>query len=239
MSAFNLTILRTYAQTNPSKLPPSVLFSHSATSLTVYDAFPKAIFHFLVLPRAPEPSAGAGSELANLRQLLSGDKARAQQVLASLRADAHALRAEIEEEMLARYGFKWGIWTGFHGAPSMDHLHLHVLSDDLCSDRMKNKKHYNSFHPKLGFFLDIDEVLSWFDADPSYYSTMAKLDAKHYELMLKEDLSCWRCNAHMKNIPTLKTHLQEEWDAEAKREKAKIERRRKMEEKSAQVAENS
>jgi len=134
--------------------------------------------------------------------------------------------------MLGRYGFKWGIWMGFHGAPSMDHLHLHVLSDDLCSDRLKNKKHYNSFHPKIGFFLDIDEVLSWFDAEPSYFSSMVKLDTKHYESMLEEDLSCWRCNASMKNIPTLKAHLQEEWDAEAKREKAKIERKRKMEEKS-------
>ncbi|KAJ7109319.1 HIT-like domain-containing protein [Mycena epipterygia] len=226
----NLTILRTYALTNPSKLPPSVLFSHSPTSLTIYDAYPKGIFHFLVLPRVQEPFTV--SELSNLRQLLSGDKARAKQVITALSEDAKALREEIEEEMLARYGFKWGIWTGFHGAPSMDHLHLHVLSDDLCSDRLKNKKHYNSFHPKLGFFLDVDEVLSWFDAEPSYYSAMAKLDTKHYEPMLKEDLACWRCNASMKNIPTLKAHLKEEWDTEAKREKAKIERRRKMEERS-------
>ncbi|KAJ7097980.1 HIT-like domain-containing protein, partial [Mycena belliarum] len=229
MSNFSLTILRTYAQANPAKLPPSVLFSSTQSSLTIYDAFPKGIFHFLILPRIQDPSTV--SELSNLRQLLSGDKARAKQVLAGLKADAQVLRAEIEEEMLGRYGFKWGIWTGFHGAPSMDHLHLHVLSDDFLSDRMKNKKHYNSFHPKLGFFLDIDEVMSWFDADSSYYSTMARLDTKHYEAMLKEDLSCWRCNTHMKTIPALKSHLQEEWDAEAKREKAKMERRRKIEEK--------
>ncbi|KAJ6596834.1 HIT-like domain-containing protein [Mycena vulgaris] len=235
--SFNLTILRTYAQTNPSKLPPSVLFSHSPSNLTIYDTFPKAIFHFLILPRVQEPSTV--SELSNLRKLLSGDKARAKQVITALRDDAQTLRAEIEEEMLGRYGFKWDIWTGFHGAPSMDHLHLHVLSDDLHSDRMKNKKHYNSFHPKLGFFLDIDEVLSWFDAEPSYYSAMAKLDTKHYESMLKEDLVCWRCNTALKNIPALKTHLQEEWEAQAKREKAKMERRRKLEEKSAQVTESS
>jgi hypothetical protein len=37
---------------------------------------------------------------------------------------------------------------------------------------MRNKKHYNSYHPKLGFFLHIDEVLSWFDAEPSYYSSV-------------------------------------------------------------------
>lgn len=35
---------------------------------------------------------------------------------------------------------------------------------------MKNKKHYNSFHPKLGFFLDIQEILEWFDAEPTFFS---------------------------------------------------------------------
>jgi aprataxin len=65
---------------------------------------------------------------------------------------------------------------------------------------------------------------------------MAKLDTKHYEPMLKEDLSCWRCNASMKTIPALKAHLQEEWDTQAKREKAKIEKRRKIEEKAGDAA---
>jgi aprataxin len=35
----------------------------------------------------------------------------------------------------------------------------------------------------------------------------------------------------MKNIPVLKTHLQEEWDKEASRAKAKAERKRKLQEK--------
>ncbi|KAJ7905434.1 HIT-like domain-containing protein [Mycena olivaceomarginata] len=218
----------------PPKSPPSILFSHTPTSLTIYDAFPKGIFHFLVLPRVQEPFTV--SELSDLRTLLSGDKARAKQVISALNEDAKALRKEIEEEMLARYGFKWNVWTGFHAVPSMAHLHLHVLSDDLLSEKFKHKKHYNSFHPKLGFFLDVDEVLSWFEAEDSYYTAMAKLDTKHYEPMLKEDLSCWRCNASMKTIPALKAHLQEEWDTQAKREKAKIERRRKMEEKAGDAA---
>ncbi|KAJ6630744.1 hypothetical protein B0H10DRAFT_1982687 [Mycena sp. CBHHK59/15] len=213
----NLTILRTYAQTNPSKLPSSVLFSHTSSSLTIYDAFPKGIFHFLVLPRIQAPFSDA--ELSSLKTLLAGDKARAQQLLTALREDAAALRTEIEAEMLPA--------TASSGA----HLHLHVLSNDLCSERMKVKKHYNSFHPTLGFFLDIDEVLSWFDAEPSYYSAMAKLDKKRYEPMLKEDLTCWRCDTSIKNMPTLKAHLQEEWDKEVKREKAKIERQRQLEKK--------
>lgn len=45
----------------------------------------------------------------------------------------------------------------------MDHIHLHIISSDLVSEKLKNKKHYNSFHPSLGFFLHLDDVLEWFD----------------------------------------------------------------------------
>lgn len=38
------------------------------------------------------------------------------------------------------------------------HLHLHVISDDLVSPSLKTKKHYNSFNPKLGFFVPLDET---------------------------------------------------------------------------------
>lgn len=135
---------------------------------------------------------------------------------------------------------------------STSHLHLHVLSADLCSPKMKHKKHYNSFHPKLGFFLHIEDVMSWFENDPSYYDEasffrivkrqysyylqpqMSKLDEKSYEKLLKEDLVCWKCDLPMKNMPTLKDHLQEEWDKESQREKARADRKRKLEEKEKQ-----
>lgn len=39
------------------------------------------------------------------------------------------------------------------------HVHLHVISGDLVSERLKNRKHYNSFHPTLGFFLHLDDVI--------------------------------------------------------------------------------
>lgn len=44
------------------------------------------------------------------------------------------------------------------------------MTGDLISDSMKNKRHYNSFHPKRGFFLHLDDVLSWFEAEPSFYA---------------------------------------------------------------------
>ena len=55
--------------------------------------------------------------------------------------------------------------------PYTRHLHLHVISADLCSEKLKHKKHYNSFHPKLGFFLHLDEVESWFDAESSFFAS--------------------------------------------------------------------
>ncbi|KAI0079891.1 HIT-like protein [Panus rudis PR-1116 ss-1] len=219
----NLTILRSYAQkANPSTLPPDVLFSHTSKTITIFDAYPKSIFHFLILPRANAFPPLTVFDLANLRTLMKKDKDKVKEVLVELSEEAKKLRTEIEDEMQKRYGFKWKIWTGFHAVPSMEHLHLHVLSADLCSVSMKHKKHYNSFHPKLGFFQDIDEVLSWFDAEPSYYASVTKLEKSRYEALLKSDLSCFYCGEPMKNMPKLKEHLQFEWDKMAEKEKAKV-----------------
>jgi aprataxin len=40
-----------------------------------------------------------------------------------------------------------------------------------------------------------------------------------YEHILKEPLVCFRCNTEMKNMPTLKAHLLEEWEILEKRAK--------------------
>ncbi len=74
----NLTILRSYATKLPSSLPPSVLFSHTDTTLTIYDAFPKSIFHFLILPRVQTDSP---LDLSSLKSLLKRDKTRAKEVV--------------------------------------------------------------------------------------------------------------------------------------------------------------
>lgn len=62
---------------------------------------------------------------------------------------------------------------------------------------------------------------------------MAKLDKHKYETLLKEDLSCWRCGSSQKNMPTLKAHLQTEFDDLSQKEKAKQARKRKFEEKQS------
>lgn len=68
---------------------------------------------------------------------------------------------------------------------------------------------------------------------------MVKLDQKAFEKLLKEDLVCWKCEAPMKNIPTLKAHLQEEWNETSKREKRRAERKRKQEKQLPETADDS
>jgi aprataxin len=113
----NLIILRKYALQAPESLPSSILFKHSSKNITVFDAYPKSIFHFLILPRIQKPDP----VLSNLRTLLNcGDNIRAKEVITSLWEDAQVVKREILDEMVSRYGFKWDVWIGFHSAPSME-----------------------------------------------------------------------------------------------------------------------
>jgi aprataxin len=49
------------------------------------------------------------------------------------------------------------------------HLHLHVISSDLCGADMEEFLQYNGFRPGIRLFLPIDQVLAWFDGTYSNY----------------------------------------------------------------------
>ena len=118
----NLTVLRSYAgKAHPEKLPDSVLFSHTETSITIFDAYPKSIFHFLILPR-PTKELNI-FDLTDLRSLLKKDRETVNSTLVMLKNEAAKLRISIYEEMRKRYGFQWGLWMGFHAVPSMMYVH--------------------------------------------------------------------------------------------------------------------
>ena len=139
----NLTMLRAYAQRSPESFPPSILFKTSSKNITIFDAYPKSMFHFLILPRVQEPKLNA-ARLDNLRSLLSRDKATAREVLYGLADDAREVKKAIEEEMIQRYGFKWEVWMGFHGAPSMAYVDAKFVVDPVLTFRA---------HRKIGTFI--------------------------------------------------------------------------------------
>ncbi|GAA6061473.1 hypothetical protein JCM10212_002552 [Sporobolomyces blumeae] len=205
-------VLQSYARLkDPEKdLPPGVWLASDDATLTIFDGFEKAKFHFLVLPRDPFPLANGGilasSSLDSLSTLVkSPDKL---QVLRALKRQAFEVKEMIEDEMQKEYGWTWAIHVGFHAVESMKHVHLHVISSDMISDRLKNKKHWNSFRPDLGFFLHLDDVIDRVEA-----GTFNLKNRKEYEALLKTDLALPRPSSRsIRNIPELKTALVSKWE---------------------------
>ncbi len=75
-----LKILRTYAKLDDASLlttlPPTVYFSHTRQTLTIFDAYPKALFHFLILPRLNVSVRSAASTTTTLAEDGDGDERR-------------------------------------------------------------------------------------------------------------------------------------------------------------------
>ncbi|CAE6459422.1 unnamed protein product [Rhizoctonia solani] len=224
--------LRKYVLSNPRDLGSDVLLSESEHCITIFDKYPKAMFHFLILPKLSETISASAT--INLATFLRWDKQIALEYLQHMTRDTETAKSMIEDEMMKQHGFKWDILIGFHAVPSLDHVHLHVLSSDLCSPALKKKHHYNSFRPDLGFFLHLEDVLKWFDfpaatpfsKGPTFESPFnlelkkIAVPAQKYEPLLKKNLECFKCQETFKTIPQLKTHLQKEWDEEkAERQK--------------------
>lgn len=120
---FDLTILQQYAkqyETSPLSLPPTLLLTNTETSLTIFDKYPKATYHFLVIPRILAGSAFVAKDLKNLHTLLAkGNKAEAKTLIEGLKRDAEIVKEMVEKEMLKKHGYKWDVWIGFHAVPSL------------------------------------------------------------------------------------------------------------------------
>ncbi|KAL5710111.1 hypothetical protein ACHQM5_020715 [Ranunculus cassubicifolius] len=87
---------------------------------------------------------------------------------------------------------------GYHSAPSMRQLHLHVISQDFDSTHLKNKKHWNSFNTE--FFRDSVDVMDEISKD-------RKASLNDDEKLMSKELRCNRCRSAHPNIPRLKSHI--------------------------------
>lgn len=235
------------ATPQPDAVPaPNRIYQSDERTYTIYDGFDKAKYHFLVLPRLPYPlppgtkppmlktahgklNFGAASSsippshLHDVSSLLASPYAA--QVLADLRTASDRVVAAIQQEMQHAYGTTWDIQRAFHAVPSMDHLHLHVISMDLVSDRLKHKKHYYSFHPTRGYAVSLDYVENLVRNG----ATALPHSADYYHGLLTGPLKSHHTGEELKFMPHLKAHLLEHWQqqvsaatAEPARKKAKI-----------------
>jgi aprataxin len=91
-----LQILRAYAKLDDASLvatlPPTVYFSHTRHTLTIFDAYPKALFHFLVLPRLRIPTSSSSGRTPAAEDRNHGDGDSEVKVVADCTADLTSLR---------------------------------------------------------------------------------------------------------------------------------------------------
>jgi aprataxin len=202
----------------PESFPSSVVIYHNADFVAIHDMFPKSSLHLLLLPRDQTKNglhpfeafedtdflAKVKTEAQKLRKLAAAElRRRYGKESAQEQARQAALHADPPPDELPD-GRDWDkeIMCGIHAVPSMNHLHVHVISVDRHSDRMKHRKHYNSF--ATPFFVPIED----FPLEPD--DERRDPTGQGY---LKQDFNCWRCGKDFGNrFVELKKHLEEEFE---------------------------
>ncbi|CEJ58253.1 Putative Histidine triad nucleotide binding protein [Penicillium brasilianum] len=201
----------------PESYPSSVVVYHNDDFVAIHDMFPKSSLHLLLLPRDQSKTrlhpfeafedaeflAKVKAEAQRLRKLAAGELRRKYgKDSAQEQARRAALNADPAPDELPP-GRDWDreIMCGVHAVPSMNHLHIHVIAVDRYSERLKHRKHYNSF--STPFFVPLNDFP--LAADDKRRQPTA-------EGYLKRDFVCWRCGEPFGNrFAELKKHLGEEF----------------------------
>ncbi|KAF2859948.1 HIT-like protein [Piedraia hortae CBS 480.64] len=182
--------------THPEDFPSSRVVYYNTHFTVIRDLFPKASIHWLILPRDPLKSITRPQEAFDDVAFLQECQAEERKV--------HAMVVDELAKMFPgrREWTEEDVKSGIHANPSMAHLHIHVLSEDMVSDCMKKSNHYLSF--TTDFLVGLDQ----FPLEKDDYR-------RHYGQWTTNDMKCWRCGTNFGNsMAKLKRHLlmeKEEW----------------------------
>ncbi|KDP22862.1 hypothetical protein JCGZ_00449 [Jatropha curcas] len=157
------------------------LLEISDDAVVLNDLYPKAKKHLLVVARYEGLDRLADVNQEHLQLLTT----------------MHAVGLKWAEKFLCE-DLSMIFRLGYHSAPSMRQLHLHVISQDFNSDNLKNKKHWNSF--TTAFFRDSVDVIE-------EIRNHGKATLKDDDSYLSTELRCHRCRSAHPNIPRLKSHI--------------------------------
>ncbi|PNJ81886.1 APTX isoform 5 [Pongo abelii] len=152
--------------------------------VVIKDKYPKARYHWLVLPWTS----------------ISSLKAVTREHLELLK-HMHTVGEKVIVDFAGSSKLRFRL--GYHAIPSMSHVHLHVISQDFDSPCLKNKKHWNSFNTE--YFLESQAVIEMVQeaGRVTVRDGMPEL--------LKLPLHCHECQQLLPSIPQLKEHLRKHW----------------------------
>jgi aprataxin len=210
----------------PEKYDASRVIFYNSDFVAIHDIYPKSSVHTLLLPRSEKYTllhpfdafedaeflAAVREQAARLKQIVASELRRKYGPFSKQdEAREAVLNGEVElaegEAMPVGRNWEKEVQVGIHARPSMNHLHIHVLSVDRHSECLKHRKHYNSFATR--FFVPVEDF------------PLAQEDVRRHpgrEGYLESDMRCWRCGRNFENkFARLKEHLKEELE-EWKRE---------------------
>ncbi|KAI1761431.1 HIT-like protein [Hypoxylon sp. FL1150] len=205
---------------DPAAHPASRVIFYDDDFVAINDMYPKSTVHTLLLPRSPahcrlhpfdafeDPAflASVQAATAKLKRLVAKELQRRYGPYSRQEREREAVldgREELEEGRPLPPGRDWeeGLLVGVHAHPSMNDLHVHVLSPDMVSECMRHRKHYSSFNTP--FLVDVADF------------PLAKDDPRrHPGKFHEQDMRCWRCGGNWGNrFKQLKEHLALEFEA--------------------------
>lgn len=161
---------------------PEMVVQSDELCVSIKDAYPKARYHYLVLPRAG---------IASLRSL---DRSHLDLLKHMLECGQKLVSEASSKEPHLKFRL------GYHAVPSMTRLHMHVISQDFDSPCLKTKKHWNSF--TSDFFIGAKRIIKMMEEEGR-----VELDVGKYEELLKRPLRCHVCQRSFANMPQLKDHI--------------------------------
>lgn len=191
----------------------------------IFDKFPKAQLHFLLISRHPrlgrvhpaialcDPDflADTRKAVAHAKGLIAGECRR--------RWDEYNTKKRNWEDELQ---------AGIHMSPSCSNLHIHIFTPDRIGDRLTKRIYYKTF--STPFMVSLDEF-PLPSVTPQMIEDMATLAAngknarlppdavslglcRNYYLAEDTDMVCWRCNKAFDkdSFEELRSHLGEEFE---------------------------
>ena len=165
---------------------PTQIFEEDDLTVTLFDAFPKARYHFLVVPR---------EDLHSVKELTRD--------YLELLKHIHKV-AENLIERVCRKEPNTPFRFGYHAVPSLKRLHLHIISQDFDSPKLWKQHHWNTFNTE--YFMDSSKVIEDIEKDGK-----VEVDDKAYEALLEQRMKCNACPEQFSDISLLKSHLQEHY----------------------------